>query len=444
MFGTASAGGDLPFWLGARAYGLLDRGGANLGTRLHAARSVRAGAWTLTAGADLVARAAARSTLHAHQLYATVQRGPVRLTAGWKRRVTGLVDTTLSVGAMIRSGNAAPLPRLTLSTPGYVAVPGTRGYVAVQAMYGHAWFDDDRVVDASYLHEKSLFLRVLPDRFPVQGYAGLVHAATWAGTHPRFGDLPDGLGDYWLIVSNQASDAPDAEPSAAGEALGSSIGTYEFALEAEAAGIDARAYRQFFIETSAGAQLRNVWDGLWGVRLRFGDEQRLVESVLWEHLYTKRQSAQAFRGDPPFGTDKYYSNSVYPSGWVYRGRTIGTPLLFSDGENPGVDNNIVVAHHVGLTGTALGAAYRLLGTWSRNYGSRRVCRDPECRDGRGQIFDPPRTQWSLLAEAKRALPRLRGLTVRAAVAVDTGAVLGDRVGMQVGLAWRIHAPQHEE
>lgn len=439
-FATASTADRVPFWLQANEYGVIDRNAYNLGTRLAVERLLRDDRrFDVGFGADVLVRASEYSTLHMHQLYGQARAGAFRLTAGWKRRMTGLVDSTLSMGSMMTSGNAAPLPRLTLSIPEFTAVPGTGGYLAVQGHFAHGWFPGDRFVRNAYLHSKSAYLRVFPPGSPVRAYAGIVHNAHWAGTHPQFGDLADGPEDFWDIFFTQPSDAPDADPGA-GHVLGNALGMYDFSLALDVFGTDVRGYRQFYVETGAGAQLRNAWDGLWGVRLGWSDAPALVEGILWEHLYTKRQSAQLeMRGTPSyghFGNDRYYSHSIYRGGWAFRGRTIGTPLLFSDGENPGVDNNIVIAHHLGVEGTVVGTRYRLFGTWSRNYGSRGACADPDCSEGRrSNLFDPPRTQWSFMLEAGRSLSRGLGLRLHGAVALDTGEVYDDRLGVRLGLAW---------
>jgi len=440
--------GELPFWMAANEYGTVDPLSSNIITQFGVYRPfVDQKTFDYSLSIDILARASQHSTFNVHQVYGQIQYGSFRLTGGWKKRTSGLVDSTLSMGSMMTSQNANPLPRVSMSTPSFVDVPGTQGYLAFKAYYSHGWFPDDRFVNNPYLHSKYLYLRVLPSQSFVRLYGGLVHNATWAGTHPEFGDLPDGLGDYWIIITNQASDAPDAEPGAAGEALGSSIAIYDFSASVDLFGIQARAYRQFYIETSAGAQFRNPWDGLWGVSLHWADASQLIEGLLWEHLYTKRQSSQT--GDPSldsydgtrFGHDTYYSNGVYRSGWVFRGRTLGTPLLFSDGIFPGVDNNIVVAHHMGIRGSVARTDYRAIATWSRNYGSRNVCVQADCRRPEGvesQVYLPPLTQWSFLVEASYPVSSQYGLILHTATSIDTGELYDDRFGVSVGLSWNGH------
>lgn len=440
VFGAGSSTGELPFWLSANEYGTIDRGAANLGVQLAVERPFsKTRALDYALGVDVLARASEYSTLHAHELYGQLRYWKFQLTAGWKEQTIGLVDSTLSMGSMMTSGNAPPFPRVSISTPHYVSVPGTRGFISFKGYFAHGWFPDDRFVSGAYLHQKYLYGRIFPPDFPVQLHSGITHAATWGGTHPELGNLADGLDDFWTVITSQSTDDPDAKTGTK-HVLGSALGSFDFGITFDAFGMDGHVSRQFYVETAAGAQFRNVWDGLWSASLRWSDDPQIVEKIAWEHLYTKRQSAQM--DDPDlisfrrFGHDIYYSNSIYRSGWVLHGRTIGNPLLFSDGEHPGVDNNIVIAHHVGLQGTLAGTPYRLFGTWSRNYGSRGVCTDPACSQRERRISEPPLTQWSFLAEASRTVSKAHGLSVRAAVSYDTGEVYEERVGARLGITWR--------
>ena len=76
---------------------------------------------------------------------------------------------------------------------------------------------------------------------------------------------------------------------------------------------------------------------------------------------------------------------LYKTGWTYQDRIIGTPLFFTKSRTrlyvPGfvepdqdnfdfnVVNNRVVAHHVGIEGYLRQAQYKLLSTFTRNYGT---------------------------------------------------------------------------
>lgn len=435
---AGAASDSLPFWMAANRYGQVDPGSANarftfaLQKPLRAAKMVDYGL-----GAELLGRASERTSLHAHQLYGVLKTGPIRLQAGWRPHTSGMVDSTLSMGSTMWSRNAPPMPKLSLSVPEYVALPGTRGFVAVRGYFAHGWFGPGRYVDRPYLHEKYAYVRVRFPGLPIQGHAGFIHNVTWAGTHPTRGNLPDGFSNFVRVVFGQGapsdSDAPLGEQT---NVLGNTVAAYDFAATFAAGGLRGQASRQFYIEDTVGLAFRNVWDGLWSLSLRRAEAGHLVDALLYEHLRMTRQGARFDRGEPR-GADSYYNNNFYRSGWTYRGRTIGTPLLTAGTTVPGVANNIVVAHHVGLAGTVRPhLRYEALMTYSRNYGASRVCQGTECAT-RVPNRTARRDRYMLHVMAEGAAPGWPdGLTARLGLAADLGAFTSDRLGLSLSLWWQ--------
>ena len=143
------------------------------------------------------------------------------------------------------------------------------------------------------------------------------------------------------------------------------------------------------------------------------------------------------------GADRYYENSVYHSGWTYQGRTLGVPLITPAartpglrGDRPSIGNSIVVAHHLAVEGH-LGAdfAYRVTGTYSRNYGANLVCETSECTS-----FISNRTerqdQWSFRVRIDGSLLEQYRLRFHAAAALDIGEFYEERIGFRLGLQWQ--------
>ncbi|MCS4049275.1 capsule assembly Wzi family protein [Salinibacter ruber] len=446
VFGAGASTEALPFWLGANQYGRLGRSGTPLGARLAARRpfSGAKGGLDYAVGASLLGRASANSTLHVQELYGQLRYGPLQLTAGWKKQVIGRVDTARSLGGVTRSENATPLPKVRVSTPGYVPVPGTNGFLGVKGYLAHGWMGEGRVVQNAFLHEKYGYLRLLPPEGPVTLHAGLIHHAVWGGTPTdavagrEAGAFRDGLrqfGRVFFALRGSDEVGPDH------------MGNYDFSVDVSAGPVEAQVYRQFFFEDKAGLWFRNVWDGLWGVSLRRPGGPALVEAVLYEHFRFIRQNAKYAEGQRA-GSDRNFSHSLYRSGWTHRGRTIGLPLVtppagtpgVPDGR-PGIANSLVVAHHVAVEGTAWpGLSYRLTGTYSENSGSTSLCSDPECTDLLDDRFS--RTgQWSLLVEVFGRVPGTDQLSYDLGVAVDTGDFRKESVGVRVGLTWQgLHDP----
>jgi hypothetical protein len=446
-FGAASTGERLPFWLTANQYGTVDPASANAGLRLGAHRPFEdKSGFDYAVGAEVLGRASQNGTVTVHELYGRLRYGQVQLTVGRRAQMIGRVDTSLSLGSVTWSRNAAPMPKVSLSSAGYVPVPGTDPWLAVKGYMAHGWFESDRFVRDAFLHEKSLYARILPSECPVTVHAGIAHYAQWGGTSPLRGPQATSLGE-WADVAflNDVLFTEDRTEAESQRSQANHIAMYDFSLEVDLGGWRGLAYRQFYHEDVASLWFRNVWDGLWGLGLRREDESALVSAILWEHLRMTRQNARFSAGEVR-GSDKYYSQSaVYRGGWTYQGRTLGIPLTTPSSKTPGlseglpgIGNSIVVAHHVAIEGTfAPALSYTLYGTYSRNYGAQSVCTDVQCTgfEGRDGITDR-RDQWSFRGEVSGPLPVGENLSYSAAVAVDTGEFYNERIGVRVGLTWR--------
>ena len=447
-FAAASTGERLPFWLSANRYGTVDPASANAGLRLGVHRPFTDDSgFDYAVGAEVLGRASQNGTVTLHQLYGRLRYGGVQLTVGRREQMRGRVDTSLSVGSTTWSRNAPPLPKISVSSDGYVPVPGIGNTLALKSSLAHGWFEGDRFTRGALLHEKSLYFRIRPSDWPVTAHAGIVHHAMRGGTNPLRGPQEVSLRQWANVAlglniftrptqTDEESDRIDANH----------VAMYDFGLDVNLGAWKARAYRQFYIEDSPGLWFRNVWDGLWGISLRW-DDSALVNGVLWEHLRTTRQGSRPDLGEYR-GADSYYNHFKYKGGWTYQGRTLGVPLLTPASETPGlanslpgIGNNIVVAHHLGVEGNlGAGLSYRMLGTYSRNYGANRVCARPNCKPLM-RSFSDRRDQWSFLVEVRGRVPPVDRLSYSAAVAVDTGEFYDRRIGVRVGLTWRgFYAP----
>ena len=443
-FAAAGTGERLPFWLGANQRGTVDPTSANLGLRMGVHRPFRRAAGLRYAvGAEVLGRASQSGTVAVQQLYGRLRYGPAQLTAGRRARVVGRIDTSLSMGSVTWSQNAPPPTRISVSSNGYVPVPGLGDAVALRGYFGHGWFDDDRFTRNALLHEKSFYLRLRAPGVPITAHAGLVHHAIWGGTNPLRGAQEVSVRQWAeVVVGSNILTRPTQTQGETNREDANHVAMYDFSLDVDLGGVTGRVYRQFYLEDLPAFWFRNVWDGLWGARLRLDAREALVHTVLWEHLRMTRQGARFDQGEAR-GADSYYNHFKYKGGWTYQGRTLGVPLLTPAAATPGladalpgIGNNIVVAHHLGVAG-ALGAgvSYRLVGTYSRNYGAKNVCMTPDCAST-GRSFDDRRDQWSVRLGVRGPLAKRYGLYGRVAAALDTGEFYDERVGLQVGLQWR--------
>mgnify|MGYP006421376155 CR=1 FL=1 len=440
LFGSGSTSGSLPFWLHANQYGIADPQSANAGLRLRSQRSFTTKRGPdYEVGGELLGRASSHSTAYVHELYGRLQYQGIQLTAGrYEQKIVGRSDSTLSLGQVTWSPNASPIPKISISSNGYLSIPGTGNALAVNGYFAHGWLEEDRFVQNALLHEKYLYVRLLSPEAPVRAHVGMTHHATWGGTHPQRGEQPSDFID-WAYVVRGRSRVTDTGARATGV---NQLASYDFSLDATVKGIDTRLYRQFYHEDTPSLWFRNPWDGLWGLSLRREDDAALVTALLWEHFRMTRHNAKFSEGEER-GEDTYYDHSVYRSGWTYQGRTLGVPLITTPSTTPGVDdalpgiaNSIVVAHHLGVEGMLRpNLSYQLLGTYSRNYGAQGVCETPSCRD-RIDRRTSRKDQYSFRVSLRTSLLDKRNLWLRTAVAFDTGELYDDRMGLSVQLTWK--------
>jgi len=437
---TGSPNGTLPFWLYANQYGTVAPNSANTELQLRAHRPFRRETgFDYAVGATLLGRLSDPSAAYAHELYGRLRYGPLLLTVGRREQVIGRIDTSLSLGSTTWGKSATPPPKVSLSSDGYLPVPGTSGILAVNGYVAHGWLESDRFVRDALLHEKYVYLRLRPPGLPVTAHAGITHHALWGGTHPQRGALPEGISDWAFVAAGQSKQTDEGVRRTNVNQLAS----YDFSLNATVRDIRGLVYRQFYHEDTPSLWFRNPWDGLWGVSLRRPDSDALVTGLLWEHLRMTRHNAKFSEGEER-GSDKYYHHTVYRGGWTYHGRTLGIPLITTPATTPGVDdripgiaNSIVVAHHLGLEGHLTpDLSYQLLGTYSRNYGAQGVCPSADCTAPRVDRRTERRDQYSVRVALRGPLLEQHNLWFRAAVAFDVGSFYDDRTGLSVQVTWR--------
>ncbi len=438
----AATAGRLPFWMAANQWGRFDPKSANGYLSLHGRWERQPRSWlAYELGGMLLARQAQDPSAHFVEAYGRLRVGFLEAYFGRRREIVGTVDTLLSSGSPNVSPNATPIPKIVARTLHYTNVPGTGGWVQFHGYWAHGWMRDVRQVEGAYLHQKYLYLRFGPGSWRV--YAGLVHQAFWGGTSrdPRIGRLPQGLDDYLRTVFalNAGEDAPLGEQI---YIQGDHFGTYDFGFSLRGRRFELLVYRHFFYEDRDGLKFKNPQDGLLGLSLR-DREGGVIERIVYEFLYTKRQSGPIGPGPGrggPGGRDNYYNHYLYRTGWTHYGRTVGSPLMFAFEDRAqrltrGVENNRVLAHHLGLAGRLTSALrYRLLATYSRNYGTYNG-RDVLQQPGATYRFEPPPEQLSFLVMFDWQ-PDGRPLAVQVTLAGDVGQLYPDNLGVALSVHYR--------
>lgn len=430
-------GEDLPFWFYANTDGVVDRSSANYISRFYSYYTSidTATTFRITTGFDAYARLSQDDALFFNELYGSVGYGFLNLKAGRFYNPLGLQDNDLTMGSMVVSRNATPIPKIQLATNGFTNIPLAQGYVQFKALFSHGWLNDQRYVSDPYLHQKYFYLKI--NYAFIEAMGGIIHNVTWGGNnHPRWGDLPSSFSDYIRVISGLG--AKDEAGTPGGEitnVIGNSIGAYDFRLNLNFERFRFKAYRLFYLEDKVSTRFRSPWDGMWGVGIELTDENSFINEVLWEHLNTKRQDSFDYEVR---GTASYYHHFVYRSGWTYEGNVIGNPLILN-GDNPNflmngnISNNIIVAHHIGIKGRPLQRLkYKTFFTYSRNYGTEVNQRQ---QPQPYELIDRV-DEYSFLFEAQYLLSPRYGISLTGAVALDVGELYDhNRLGFQLGISW---------
>jgi len=431
---AGSTGENLPFWLHSNRWGIIDRNGANGFLRLTPKVGLpQIGPIKVQAGAELIGRLSHENSIFFNEVYLQADWKIFRLVAGRKKERIGITDSSLTAGSMIQSGNASPIPKLRIFTPEFVEIPGTNQWLSFKGYFSHGWLENSRVTSGAYLHQKYLYLRFFRERSRFNAYGGFVHNVTWAGTHPGFGDLPDGFKNFIRVVlaKNIAEDDPNFPGNETGGTLGNTTAGYDTALEMDFDFGKVLVHRLFYLEDRPGLWFRSPLDGLWGVSLKLKHGSDIIQKISWEHLNTTKQGSKSFERR---GADNYYNNGIYYSGWTYHDRTIGSPFLFTRPGTVGVQNNIVVMHYLGLQGKlSEDVQYKLMGSYSRNYGANSVITDAASLQrvsGRMERAD----QYSLMLQTVVNLST--DLSLNIDLAYDTGELYPDQIGTLVSLSYR--------
>ncbi|SMO42860.1 capsule assembly Wzi family protein [Fodinibius sediminis] len=432
---------QLPFWLYANTDGMVEPSGSNFINRFYTYFSEQDSSDGLdfAGGFDAFARLSDYDTLVFTELFADLRYGGLTIRGGRFYDPMGLHDRDLSMGSMLVSRNAIPVPKIRVGTSNFVSVPRSGDHLQFKAMISHGWFTDERYIENPYLHQKFFYLRYKHRRFDLT--AGAAHNTVWGGIHPGVGnqapyELPSSFSDYLDVVLGQSASGNNVPWNEISNSVGNSVAAYEAKVGVNFNHFRLQAYRLFYLEDKVALSFRSPWDGMWGAGVTFDDSEGWVTKVLWEHLNTKRQNAWI---NTPWGRTNYYNNGVYRSGWSHEGRVLGNPLIINgpvsdfDGGTYPISNNIIIAHHVGIQGRPGDRLfYKALLTYSRNYGT-----NVDQGERPYTPLDELRVdEYSSLLRLKYRASRGYGVSLIGSLALDLGALYeGRRLGFQVGVAW---------
>ena len=440
-----------PFWLRANQYGTVPlqapalRLSAGFHVDYRSADSVHArprADWGY--GANFVVNAGQTTQFLLPEAYVKGRLGAFELYAGRSRELVGLVDTLLTTGAYIWSGNALPIPKIQIGLPNFTPIPFTKGILSVMGVFAHGWFENtDRLVKGSYLHQKYVYGRLGKPTWPFRLYAGFNNQVFWAGSaapgvlSPSVstnGQLPSSLKYFPAVVlGTRGTQIDQIVTSFEDNRIGNHLGSIDVAADLTIGRWNAYVYRQFVYDDGSLFYGTNLEDGLNGLRLKNLRQPTgaafFLRQLTVEYLFTGSQGGDEFviTEEKRRGRDNYFNHSQFLDGWLYYRRTIGTPFLTPEREitpnnGTGVFNNRVSAFHLGLSGLlfdTIDLTARL--SVSRNAGTY------------SNVFPTILTQYSGLLTASIPLRVLGGVVVNGSVAIDRGGLLPSSVGAYVGL-----------
>lgn len=365
----------LPFWLYANSHGLTPlKSSTNFITGFASEASLlpNQSDFDIRLGGELVHRFSnVNNSSHFQQLYTTFQYRKLRLRAGRFYRLNDFDPSLegLTTGFFVESHNATPYPRISLETDGFVPVPKTGEVLQIRLRYSDGLLENDRTISSPYIHQKSLQLRTVINKLSLQ--FGLFHSVMWGGMDEEEGRLAQSFNDYLKVVfSRSASEESRVNISEVLNKLGNTIGVYEAGFTYRTSDFRVVGYRHLFLEDELSVRLQSPWDGIWGLGLIRTGNGHPVRTIVYEHVNSIRQESQKELAQ---GRANFYNNGIYKDGWSYEGRLMGNPLFTYSPEDSEVINNVIIAHHLGVTGDlSRRFSYRTMLTYSRNYG---VCRD---------------------------------------------------------------------
>ncbi|MEN9363715.1 MAG: hypothetical protein RI903_1023 [Bacteroidota bacterium] len=368
--GGYTSGAYTPFWLRANQFGEVPTWESYYPAGMSAKMEYRKGRradWAMGATAR-VNLTETRSDFFFQEAYIKGKFGIFELSAGRKKYIQGLTDTTLSSGSYIYSGNALPMPKIEVVVNDYWAPGFLGGIAAFKGNFVHGWFDKDRSnVTQVYLHQKSFYGRLGKPSWPVKFYGGFNHQVQWGGTNRYLpasitnasGSKTSLLSDYLYVITGKSLAGAGGDTATYGvnegfNRLGNHLGTIDLGMEIELKAGKLFFYRQSIYEDGSLYYGNNITDGLHGISFTRNAKKGLLKIVA-EYFNTTSQGGAEFDVRINIrGFDNYFNNGIYPEGWSYMGKGLGSPLMTLDSEtglnptfNTYFDNNRVEAFYLG-------------------------------------------------------------------------------------------------
>ena len=452
-----STNGEIPFWLRANQYGIVPSQSPILTVRGAISSDykkaiIKEDQYKLSKfdwgyGLNMVGNVGKENQLLIPEAYVKAKYGAFEIYGGRRKEIVGLVDTTLSSGSYIWSGNALPMPKIQILTPSFVPLGFTKGFLSFKGSYAHGWFENSRTdVKNFYLHQKSLYFRLGKSDWKFHFYGGFNHQVQWGGEllypdpNNQFsidGKVGSSFNDYLNIITGRSlAGASDTTKNGSNDALnrsGNHLGTIDFGFEITPDNFSILYYRQNIYEDGSLAYLSNITDGLNGisVNIKKKSEARIrVQKIVLEYLNTTNQGGVGGSDNTDArlrGGDNYFNNGVYKNGWSYNQTSLGTSFInnlsgIMNTTNLFFNNTRAEAFYLGV-----------LGVINNNISSEIRIANSKNAGTYESSFLKVKNQFSGLISLNYSPLFLEKTIIKLSFAIDNGELYKDSVGFYLGL-----------
>lgn len=384
------------------------------------------------------------------QLWGEIKYRGVFLQVGMKDYSPALVNSRLSSGDLIESGNSRSIPGVRAGFVDFQNIPFTNGWVQIQGELAYAKSTDNDWQKNHYnyynqhlnlgwwYNYKRCFFRTKPE-MPLSVTVGMQAAAQFAGETWWYRK-----GKVWRHENHdlQARDFLDMLILKQGDEYwkGNHVGSWD--LQARYRfhnGSELKAYFQWLWEDGSGIGKLNGMDGLWGLEWRSTHSGFISGAVIEFMTYMNQSGPIHYDYDDHAGTDlvtdrasgrdDYYNNAWY-NGYALYGMSIGSPMFVApiyntNGATTTFLQNRFWGIHAALEGNLSSTfTYRAMASYRRFFGTLQVPALHTSHDV------------SAMVETSWALQQVPGLRVNAQVAIDAGnSPYGNTFGALVGVTY---------
>lgn len=386
-----------------------------------------------------------------HPSYATVYRlwaglkfRGVMLWAGMRDHKSNILDDMLTSGDLILSNNARAIPQIEIGFVDFQNIPFTNGWAQINGTISYGKYTDDGSLKGRYNYwnnhitlgqlftYKHVHFRSRQD-MPFAVTIGMQVGGEYGGTTYQYdrGKLVRTIKNNQNLRSLWEMFFPTSRYSD-GFMEGNHVGTWEFlgrySFDNEA---EVSAYFEWFWEDGSGMAKRNRLDGLWGLSFTLPGQYSPLKKVVVEYIDFRDQSGPLHWaptdapgtsiGTEATGGDNYYNSSGFNS-WSNYGLGLGSPFpvspLYNHDGYSQYKHNRTHGFHIAATGFA-GRNVMWLAKFS--YGAAWGA-------GRVPFAETLKNTSALLTADWRADMLLKGLSLGASVAFDTGTLRGNNFG----------------